>query len=158
MGIAATTNVYKLAAMVRACNTSWACNVFRNIDPDFIIHYFVHGSESCNFTPQFYMWVPHAAGVFQTRTNEGKVGLTFNILWTGIKITSDETKRPVSLPYNVFYMKAPIQIGEQLDSQVRLMRYRVQRSSIHCILMNDWVSRSISPQDLTFVTIEGHLS
>ena len=103
------------------------------------------------------MWVPHAAGVFQTRTNEGKVGLTFNILWTGIKITSDETKRPVSLPYNVFYMKAPIQIGEQLDSQVRLMRYRVQRSSIHCILMNDWVSRPIDHRDLTFVTIEGHL-
>ena len=103
------------------------------------------------------MWVPHTEGVFQTRTNEGKVGLTFNILWAGIKITSDETKRPVSLPYSVFYMKAPIQIGEELDSQVRLTRYRVQRSSIHCILMNDWVSRPIDPQDLTFVTIEGHL-
>ena len=47
------------------------------------------------------MWVPHTEGVFQTRTNEGKVGLTFNILWTGIKITSDETKGPVSLPYSV---------------------------------------------------------
>ena len=54
------------------------------------------------------MWVPHATGVFQARTNEGKVGLTFNVLWTGLKITSDETKGPVSLPYNVFYMKAPI--------------------------------------------------
>ena len=37
------------------------------------------------------MWVPYAAGVFQTTTNEGDVGLTFNILWwTGIKITSNE--------------------------------------------------------------------
>ena len=51
------------------------------------------------------MWVPHAAGIFQTKTNKGKVGLTFSILWTGIKITSDETKRPVSLPYNVFNRK-----------------------------------------------------
>ena len=24
-----------------------------NIDPDIIIHYFVHGGESCNFAPQF---------------------------------------------------------------------------------------------------------
>ena len=103
------------------------------------------------------MWVPHAAGVFQTRKNEGKVGLTFNILWTGIKITSDETKGPVSLPHNVFYMKAPIQIGGQLVFPVRMMRYRFQRSSIHCILMNDWVSRPTDPHDLTFVTIEGHL-
>ena len=103
------------------------------------------------------MWVPHTEGVFQTRTNEGKVGLTFNILWAGIKITSDETKRPVSLPYSVFYLKAPIQIGEELDSQVRLTRYRVQRSSVHCILMNDWVSQPINPQDLTSVTTEGHL-
>ena len=40
------------------------------------------------------MWVPlYASGVFQTRTNEGDVGLTFNILWwTGIKITSNEKK------------------------------------------------------------------
>ena len=39
------------------------------------------------------MWIPYAAGVFQTRTNEGDVGLTFNILWwTGIKITSNEKK------------------------------------------------------------------
>ena len=68
------------------------------------------------------MGVPHPAGVFQTRTNKGEVGLTLNILRTGIKITSDETKRLVSLPYNVFYMKASIQIGGQLDSQVRMMR------------------------------------
>ena len=39
--------------MVRACKTGWACNVFRNIDPDFIVHYFVHGGESGNFAPQF---------------------------------------------------------------------------------------------------------
>ena len=103
------------------------------------------------------MWVPHAAGLFQTRTNEGDVGLTFNILWTGMKITSDETKGPVSLPYNVLYMKAPIQIGGQLDSQERTMRYGVPRSSIRCMLMNDWVSRLINPQDLTFVTTEGLL-
>ena len=69
------------------------------------------------------MWVPHAAGVFQTRTNEGEVGPTFKILWTGINITFDETKGPVSLPYNVLYMKAPIQIGGQLDYQVKMMRY-----------------------------------
>ena len=75
-----------------------------------------------------------------------------------MKITSYETKGPVILPYNVLYMKAPIQIGGELDSQVRMMRYRVQRSSIHCILMNESVSRPINPQDLTFVTIEGHLS
>ena len=25
----------------------WACNVLRNIDPNFIVHYFVHGSKSC---------------------------------------------------------------------------------------------------------------
>ena len=128
--------------MVRVCNTGWVCNVFRNIDPDFIVHYFVHCGESCNFAPQFQlgpvqivqetndctgfslvaafyksdgsplysfnivamlliMWVPHTEGIFQTRTNEGKVGLTFNILWTGIKITFDETKGPVSLRYSV---------------------------------------------------------
>ena len=54
------------------------------------------------------MWVPHATGVFQARMNEGKVGLTFNVLWTGLMIMSDETKGPVSLPYDVFYMKAAI--------------------------------------------------
>ena len=43
--------------MVRGCNTGWACNVFRNIDPDFIVHYFLHGGESCNFAPQF-SWGP----------------------------------------------------------------------------------------------------
>ena len=32
--IAVTTNVYKLAVMVRACNTDWAYNVLRNIDPN----------------------------------------------------------------------------------------------------------------------------
>ena len=45
------------------------------------------------------MWVPHSAGVFQTRTNKGEVGLTFNIIRTGIKILSDEAKGPVSVPY-----------------------------------------------------------
>ena len=39
------------------------------------------------------MWVPYAAGVFQTSMNEGDVGLTFTILWwTVIKITSNEEK------------------------------------------------------------------
>ena len=46
------TNVYKLDAMVRECNTGWACNVFRNIDPDFIVHHFVHGGKSCNLACQ----------------------------------------------------------------------------------------------------------
>ena len=49
MGIAVTANVYKLAAMVRVCNTGWAYNALRNIDPNFIVHYFEHGSKTCNF-------------------------------------------------------------------------------------------------------------
>ena len=50
MGIADVyTNVYRLAAMVRACNMGWAYNVLRNIDPNFIVHYFEHGSKTCNF-------------------------------------------------------------------------------------------------------------
>ena len=52
-GVAVTTNVYKLASMVRAFNTGWECNVLRNIDPCFIVHYFVHGGNSCNFASQF---------------------------------------------------------------------------------------------------------
>ena len=52
-GVAVTTNVYKLAATVRAFNTGWACNVLRNIDPGFIVLYFVHGGNSCNFASQF---------------------------------------------------------------------------------------------------------
>ena len=63
------------------------------------------------------MWVPHPAGVLQTRADEGEVDLTFNTFWERIKITSDETKGPVSLPYNVLYMKAPISIRRQFDSQ-----------------------------------------
>ena len=31
--------------MVAMCNTGWVCNVFWNVDPDFI----VHGGKSCNF-------------------------------------------------------------------------------------------------------------
>ena len=50
------------------------------------------------------IWVPHAAGVLQTKADEGEVGLTFNTFYARIKITSDETKRPVSLPYNVLCM------------------------------------------------------
>ena len=50
------------------------------------------------------MWVPHAAGVLQTRADKGEVGLTLNTLWARIKITSDETKGPVSLPYNVLFI------------------------------------------------------
>ena len=53
MGIAVTTNVYKLAAVVRVCNTAWAYNVLRNIEANFIVHYFVHGSRSSNFASQF---------------------------------------------------------------------------------------------------------
>ena len=50
MGIADVyTNVYRLAAMVRACNTGWAYNVLRNIDPNFIVHYFEHGSKTYSF-------------------------------------------------------------------------------------------------------------
>ena len=132
--------------MVRACYMGWACNVLRNIDPNFIVHYFVHGSKSCglvlvnassNRSGEFsdctgfpvvavflqiwrlaavlsiswqcfwLLWVLYAAGVLQTRTNEGYIGLTFNILWTAIKITSDETKGPVNLPCNVLFMYLP---------------------------------------------------
>ena len=50
------------------------------------------------------MWVPHAAGVSSTRAEESEVGLTFNTFWSRIKITSDETKGPVSLSYNLLYM------------------------------------------------------
>ena len=49
IGIAVTSNAYKLAAMVGVCNTAWAYNVLWNIDPDFIVHSFVHGGKSCNF-------------------------------------------------------------------------------------------------------------
>ena len=54
------------------------------------------------------MCVPHAVGVLQTRADEGEVGLTFNTFWARIKIMSNETKGPVSLPYNVFYMSIPV--------------------------------------------------
>ena len=53
IGICVNTNVYKLAAMVRVCNTGWACNVLQNIDPNFIVHHFVHGSKLSNFASQF---------------------------------------------------------------------------------------------------------
>ena len=53
IGIAVITNVYKLAAMVRVCNTGWAYNVLQNIDPNFIVHYFVHGSKLSSFASQF---------------------------------------------------------------------------------------------------------
>ena len=85
------------------------------------------------------MWVPHTTGVFQTRMNEGEIGLTFHTFWTGIKIMSDETKGPVSLPYNILYTKTPIQIGRQFDSQVLMVRYRLQRNPVQCALMDDWI-------------------
>ena len=31
--------------MIRACNTGGAYNIFRDIDRDFAVHYFVHGSD-----------------------------------------------------------------------------------------------------------------
>ena len=58
--------------------------------------------------PFWVFFVPYAAGVLQTRPNKGEVGLNFNTFWAKIKITFDETKGPVSPPYNVLYMKAPI--------------------------------------------------
>ena len=59
------------------------------------------------------MWVPQAAGVLQTRADEGEVGLTFNTFWAKIKITSDETEGPVSLPYNFFLnVQLPSMDGE----------------------------------------------
>ena len=90
------------------------------------------------------MWVPHATDVFQTRTNEGEIGLTFNTFRTGIKIRSDETKGSVSLPYNILYMKVPIQIGRQFNAQVRMVRYRFQRNPMQCVLMDDRFSSGVS--------------
>ena len=77
------------------------------------------------------MWFPHAAGLFQTRTNEGDVGLTFNILWTGMKITSDETKGLVSLPDNVLYMWPYL-------GKPGLMKFALKSISTHfeCVTMH----------------------
>ena len=53
--------------------------------------------DSFNITTMLLsMWVPHAAGVLQTRADEGEVGLTFNTFWARIKITADETKGPIT--------------------------------------------------------------
>ena len=55
-------------------------------------------------TMLFSIWVPHAVGVLQTRAEKGEVCLTFNTFFARIKITCDETKGVVSLPYNFLYM------------------------------------------------------
>ena len=56
MGIAITTNVSKLAAMVRVCNTGWAYNVLRNIDPillftilNTVVSRAIFSSSECQF-------------------------------------------------------------------------------------------------------------
>ena len=41
-------NVSKLTAMVRACTTGWACNVF-----NVLTIFYMHGSKSYNFASQF---------------------------------------------------------------------------------------------------------
>ena len=40
-----TAIVNEFTAMIGACN--------RDIDRNFIVHYFVHGGKSCNFASQF---------------------------------------------------------------------------------------------------------
>ena len=39
--------------MIGACNTHGVPNVLWDIDRNFIVHYFVHGSKSRNFASQF---------------------------------------------------------------------------------------------------------
>ena len=53
MGVTITANVNELAARIRACNSGGAYNIFRDIDRDFAVHYFIHGSKLRNFASQF---------------------------------------------------------------------------------------------------------
>lgn len=53
IGVTVTANVHELAAMIRACNTGGAYNIFWDTDRDFAVHYFVHGSKSRNFASHF---------------------------------------------------------------------------------------------------------
>ena len=55
IGVAVTANVNEFTAMKAACNTSGACNVLRDIDRNFTVHYFVHGGKSRNFASQVLM-------------------------------------------------------------------------------------------------------
>jgi len=43
--------------MIRTCNSGGAYNIFRDIDRDFAVHYFIHGSKSCNFASLFFQSV-----------------------------------------------------------------------------------------------------
>ena len=52
IGVTITANVNKLATMTRACKSGGAYNILRDIDRDFAIHYFIHGSKSRNFASQ----------------------------------------------------------------------------------------------------------
>ena len=53
IGVAVTANVNEFTAMKGACNKRGACNVLRDIDRNFTVHYFVHGGKSRNFASQF---------------------------------------------------------------------------------------------------------
>ena len=53
IGVTITANVNKLASMIRTCNSGGAYNILRDIDRDFVVHYFIHGSKSRNFVSQF---------------------------------------------------------------------------------------------------------
>ena len=47
------TAIHELAAMIRECNSRGAYNIVRDIDRDFAVHYFIHGSKLRNFVSQF---------------------------------------------------------------------------------------------------------
>ena len=51
--VTVTANVNEFTAMIGACNTHGVRNVLRDIDRNFIVHYFVHGGKSRNFASQF---------------------------------------------------------------------------------------------------------
>ena len=52
-GVTVTANVNELTAIIGTCNTCGAFNVLRDIDRNFTVRYFVHGSKSRNFASQF---------------------------------------------------------------------------------------------------------
>ena len=47
------TAIHELAAMIRACNSGEAYNISWDIDRDFAVQYFIHGSKTRNFASHF---------------------------------------------------------------------------------------------------------
>ena len=69
------------------------------------------GTDVNIMTMLLSMWVPHAAGVLQTRANEGEVGLTFNFFWEGVNSrkgqeTNQKCRNLVALATAKNYAKA----------------------------------------------------